>query len=157
MTVERYNGWLLLAHPHFEDQWSLLHNKVVRLASKQPETYRSHPTTKRLATVEKLVFEVIPSDPANRLWLQGNTLGSENRSWRRAKFGQQYRLFFRFDSVAKIVIFGWMNDENSLRARQSKKDAYVVFQAMVTSGNPPARWDDLLGASSPLRERDTEV
>lgn len=115
MGIERCQGWLLLAHPHCEDQWSLLQNEVVRLASKQPETYRSHPTTKKLATIEKLVFEVIPSDPANRLWLQGNTLGPENRSWRRAKFGQRYRLFFRFDSASKIVVYGWMNDEHSLQ------------------------------------------
>ncbi len=150
MGIERYHGWLLLAHPHFEDQWSLLHNEVVRLASKRPDTYPSHPTTKRLATIEKLVFEVIPSDPANRLWLQGNTLGQENRSWRRAKFGQRYRLFFRFDSASKIVVYGWMNDENSLRAKKSRTDAYSVFSALLNSGNPPTGWDDLLEASNSL-------
>lgn len=150
MTLERYRGWLLLAHPHFEDQWSTLSNEVVRLASKRPDSYRSHPKTKRLATVEKLVFEVIPSDPANALWLQGNTLGRENRSWRRAKFGQQYRLFFRFDSAAKIIVYGWMNDEHSLRARKSKKDAYSVFATMLQSGNPPSSWDELLEASKYL-------
>lgn len=140
MTLEHDEGWLLLAHLHFEDQWSTLTNDVFQLASDRPESYKSHRKAKRLATLEKLVFEVIPPDPANRLWLQGNTLGVENRAWRRAKFGQQYRLFFRFDSASRIIIYGWMNDQNSLRARESKSDAYVVFASMLDSGNPPSRW-----------------
>lgn len=151
MAVLRYTGWLLLAHPHFEDQWSALSNQVVLIASQRPESYRLHPKTKRLATLEKLVFEVIPSDPANALWRQGNTLGPENRGWRRAKFGGQYRLFFRYDSASKIIVYGWMNDENSLRARKSKKDAYSVFARMLESGNPPSHWDDLLEQSAVMR------
>ena len=148
MTLARYLGWILLAHPHFEDQWSTLSNEVFRLASKNPETYRSHPKTKRLATLEKLIFEVIPGDPSNRLWLQGDTLGSENRSWRRAKFGERFRLFFRFDSASKIIVYGWMNDEQTLRARHSRKDAYSVFSSMLESGHPPSRWDELVDVSS---------
>jgi toxin YhaV len=144
-NFERYNGWLLLAHPHFEDQWAKLSNEVRRLAAKNPLNYRSHQKTKRLATLEKLMFEVIPQDPASNLWRQGSSLGEENRAWRRAKFGQQYRLFFRFDSTAQIIIFGWINDEKTLRARQSKTDAYQVFQRMLDAGDPPTNWDELLG------------
>ena len=150
MSFERYNGWLLLAHPHFEDQWAKLSNEVRRLAAKDPVGYRSHQKTKKLATREKLMFEVIPQDPGNRLWLQGSSLGEENRAWKRAKFGQQYRLFFRFDSAAKIIIYGWINDEKTLRARQSKTDAYLIFQKMLESGNPPTSWDELLLSSNYL-------
>lgn len=150
MSFERYNGWLLLAHPHFEDQWAKLCNEVSRLAAKDPAGYRTHQKTKKLATLEKLMFEVIPQDPANRLWLQGSSLGEENRAWKRAKFGQQYRLFFRFDSTAKIIIHGWINDEKTLRARQSKTDAYLIFQRMLEAGNPPSGWDELLLSSNYL-------
>jgi toxin YhaV len=150
VSFERYNGWLLLAHPHFQDQWAKLSNEVRRLAAKDPVGYRSHQKTKKLATLEKLMFEVIPQDPGNRLWLQGSSLGEENRAWKRAKFGQQYRLFFRFDSAAKIIIYGWINDEKTLRARQSKTDAYLIFQKMLESGNPPTSWDELLLSSNYL-------
>ncbi len=150
MSFERYNGWLLLAHQNFEDQWAKLSNEVRRLAAKDPVGYRSHQKTKKLATLEKLMFEVIPQDPGNRLWLQGSSLGEENRAWKRAKFGQQYRLFFRFDSAAKIIIYGWINDEKTLRARQSKTDAYLIFQKMLESGNPPTSWDELLLSSNYL-------
>jgi toxin YhaV len=108
LSQNRYHGWLLLAHPEFEDRLSIWRNEVATLAAKSPETYRSHQKTKRLANLEKLVFEVIPTDPADSRWLLGNTLGDTHRAWRRAKFMQQYRLFFRFDSKAKIIIFAWV-------------------------------------------------
>ncbi len=100
-----------------------------------------------MAALDKLLFEIIPSDPASARYLLGNTLGPKHRAWRRAKFGGQYRLFFRFDSAAKIIIFGWMNDEDTLRAYGSKKDAYAVFVKMLDSGRPPSTWTDLLEES----------
>ena len=36
---------------------------------------------------------------------QGNTMGPAFRHWRRAKIGRRFRLFFRFDSKTKIIIF----------------------------------------------------
>jgi toxin YhaV len=103
-----------------------------------------------MATLNTLVFEVIPHDPAHPRWIQGNTLGPANRMWRRAKFGERYRLFFRFDSRAKILIYGWINDEKSLRERGNRKDAYAVFAKMLASGSPPSRSDELLGESTSL-------
>lgn len=129
------------------DQLSAWRNEVVRLAVKDPANYKTHAKTKRLATLEKLVFEVIPSVPGNKLWLLGNSLGEENRAWRRAKFHQQFRLFFRFDQRSKIIIYGFINDENSMRARGKKTDAYLVFQKMLERGSPPTEWAELLVAA----------
>ena len=100
-----------------------------------------------MAALRRLVFEIIPEDPASPKYLLGNTLGPNYRAWRRAKFGGQYRLFFRFDSAAKIIIFGWMNDEDTLRAYGSKTDAYAVFVRMLETGRPPSTWTDLLEES----------
>lgn len=100
-----------------------------------------------MAALDTLVFEVIPSDPASSKYLLGNTLGPKHRAWRRAKFGGQYRVFFRFDSKAKIIIFGWVNDEDTLRACGSKNDAYQVFLRKLESGRPPSTWTDLLEES----------
>lgn len=149
MKLGRYNGWLLLAHPHFEDQYSRWFNEVKRLANSKPNTYKSSDKTKRLAALEKLVFEVIPQDPSNQRFLLGNSLGGSNRSWRRAKLGSQYRVFFRFDSRAKIIVYAWVNDQDSLRAYGSKSDAYLVFASLLQRGNPPTSWDELLEQSVP--------
>jgi toxin YhaV len=150
---ERYNGWLLLAHPELEDQLSKLTTDVVRLQTRDPSGYQSSSKAKRLATLEKLIFEVIPSNPEAKLWLLGNSLGKTNRAWRRAVFLQQYRLFFRFDSRAKILVYGWVNDERTLRAYGSRTDAYAVFASRLESGNPPSEWDELLEQAQPLRKQ----
>ena len=120
------------------------------MLTKKPTDFESHSKVKLYATLQKLVFEVIPEDPARESFLLGNTLGPENRAWRRAKFSQQYRLFFRFDSAAKIIIYAWVNDANSLRAYQSKTDAYAVFAKRLHNGNPPNNWDALLSESIEL-------
>lgn len=147
MKLGRSNGWLLLAHPHFEDQYSRWFNEVKRLAKSKPNAYKSSYKTKRLAALEKLVFEVITLDPSHQRFLLGNSLGENNRSWRRAKLGSQYRVFFRFDSRAKIIVYAWVNDQDSLRAYGSKNDAYLVFASLLNKENPPSSWDELLEQS----------
>jgi toxin YhaV len=71
-------------------------------------------------------------------------LGDDHKHWFRAKFFQQYRLFFRFDSASKIIVYAWVNDEKNKRAYGSKTDAYRVFEKMLNSGHPPASWNQLL-------------
>ena len=101
--------------------------------------------TKRLAAIARLVFEVIPQDPARPEYRQGNTLGDEHKHWFRAKFFQQYRLFFRFHAQAKMIVFAWVNDEDTKRAYESADDAYRVFRRMLDSGHPPTDWEPVAG------------
>lgn len=49
--------------------------------------------------------------------------------WFRAKFFQQYRLFFCYHQASKIIVYAWVNIEATLRAYDSKTDAYQVFPA----------------------------
>ena len=137
------NGWTLFAHPLFLDQVAELAEKVSALKAANPAGYRSKNATKRLAAINKLVFEEIPSDPKFR---QGKTLGDEHRHWFRAKFFQQYRLFFRFHAESRIIIFAWVNDDTTLRAYDSRTDAYRVFKGMLEDGNPPGDWNALLAS-----------
>jgi toxin YhaV len=100
--------------------------------------------SKRLAAIARLAFEVIPQDPARPEYRQGNTLGAAHRHWFRARFFQQYRLFFRYHARSKVIVYAWVNDERSKRAYNSKDDAYRVFGKMLESGHPPDDWDQLL-------------
>jgi toxin YhaV len=70
------------------------------------------------------VFEAIPQDPTRAEYRQGDTLGEEHKHWCRAKFFQQYRLFFRYDFASRVIIFAWVNDDDSKRAYGSSDDAY---------------------------------
>jgi len=138
------NGWSIFAHSLFLEQFEQLLAQVELLRQKYPQNYHKKNATKRLAAIGKLVFEVIPQDPTCSEYRQGVTLGEEYKHWFRAKFFQQYRLFFRYHQASKIIVFAWVNDENSKRAYGSKTDAYRVFQKMLDNNNPPDDWDTLL-------------
>ncbi len=98
------------------------------MRQKAPQTYHKKNATKRLAAIAKLVFEVIPQDPTRNEYRQGATLGDEYKHWLRAKFFQQYRLFFRYHQESKIIVFASVNDEDSKRTYGSRTDAYRVLK-----------------------------
>ncbi|ANA15320.1 hypothetical protein APT_10056 (plasmid) [Acetobacter pasteurianus NBRC 101655] len=138
------NGWTILAHPLFLDQLEKLTDAVEELKKKKPNEYQKNANTKLLAALNKLIFQSIPADPTVTAYRQGTTLGKAHKHWFRAKFGNgRFRLFFRYDSATKVIIFAWVNDNNSLRTYGAKTDAYKVFQGMLEGGNPPDGWTEL--------------
>lgn len=138
----------MFAHPLFLAQLEKLTVAVEKLQQSDPVGYQKTANAKPLAALRQLVFETIPSDPTRADYRQGGTLGSDRKHWFGAKFGNgRFRLFFRFDSKAKIIIFAWVNDETTLRTYGSKTDAYAVFRKMLDEGNPPDSWSALLDAS----------
>ena len=147
------NGWRLFQYPLFEHQLGKLTETVAQLSVEQPGTYREHPSTKLLATIHRYVTEIIPRDPNAPEFRQGNTLGSDNRHWFRAKFHERFRLFFRFSTKLKIIVYVWVNDESSLRKAGAKTDPYVVFKAMLEHGDPPQSLEQLLRSSRALGEK----
>lgn len=148
---ERIEGWLLLAHPLFDLQYEKLERQVEQARAKDPVGYVRKNAAKRFKAVVDLVYDEIPADPANARYRLGKTLGSANSHWRRAKFYQQYRLFFRFDSAAKIIVYAWVNDEDTKRAYESDDDAYRTFAKMLAEGDPPADFKALVARSKAMR------
>lgn len=138
------NGWRIFAHPLFLERLETLIAEVERLREKYPQDYTKKNAAKMLAAITKLAFEVIPEDPTRSEYRQGTTLGADRKHWFRAKFYQQYRLFFRYHQESKIIILAWVNDEGTKRAYDSKTDAYTVFGKMLAAGNPPDDWNELL-------------
>ncbi len=138
------NGWSLYAHPLFLDQLDALIAEVEARRARDPKTWRQKNCTKRLAAIYRLVTQVIPADPASAAFRQGGTLGAQRKHWFRAKFFQQYRLFFRFDSGAGVIVLAWVNDSDSLRAYGSRSDAYATFRGMLEGGHPPDDFEALL-------------
>jgi toxin YhaV len=55
-----------------------------------------------LAAVLKVAFDDIPGDPTRDIYRQGSALGDDYRHWFRAKFLQQFRLFFRYQQSARL-------------------------------------------------------
>ena len=138
------NDWSIFAHPIFLDQVEVLIKEVENFCQKDPIGFKNKNCTKRLAAISKLIFEVIPADPTRPEYRQGRTLGLEYTHWYRAKFFQQYRLFFRYHLENKVIIFAWVNDDITKRAYGSKRDAYLTFSKMLNKGCPPDSWSELL-------------
>lgn len=151
------NGWNIIFHPLFLDQYADLHKQVEELRKKDPDGYSKKKVTKRLAAITKLAFDTIPQDPTRKEYRQGSTLGGDKKHWFRAKLFQQYRLFFRYHMKSRVIVFAWVNDDSSKRAYGSNTDAYRVFKKMLDGGNPPDDWDALLKEAEGQSERLQEV
>lgn len=151
------NGWSIYAHPLFLDQLEGLIEEVEARKARDPETWHQKNAAKRLAAIFKLVTEVIPRDPAAPAFRLGASLGMARRHWFRAKFFQQYRLFFRFDSASRVIVFAWVNDERTRRAYGSKTDAYAIFKGMLDDGNPPEDFEALRQTAEATARRFAQV
>lgn len=143
-------GWKLYQWREFGRIFSALVAEVEALERADPSGFRSHPSAKRLAVIYRLITDIIPTNPGASQFRQGNTMGPANRHWFSAGFYERYRLFFRFRSDARAIVYAWVNDEDTLRARGARNDPYTVFERMLESGRPPADWDQLLKESQAL-------
>jgi toxin YhaV len=141
------NGWTLLLHDAVIGQLKNLAGACERARKADPKGFRANANVKLLAALAKLMLEVIPTDPSRPEYRQGNTLGEGYRHWFRARFFGRFRLFFRYDSRARLIVYAWVNDERTLRQHGGKSDPYAVFRQMLESGNPPNDWAALVRES----------
>jgi len=146
------HGWTLYVHHRLEHQYRLLVEGVGVLAAKDPIGYQQQPLVKFLSVVQRLIFEMIPRNPNAAEFRQGNTLGAAHRHWFRAKFHRRYRLFYRFSSKEKVIVYAWMSDERTLRKSGSKTDPYRVFRDLLEAGDPPNTMEQLILRAEELKD-----
>ena len=133
------NGWKLLFHEGIDQQLQ----RLLR-ARDRTEQRTGNANAKLLDVLARAMLTTIPDDPSRREYRLGKTLGTPYRHWRRAKIGPRFRLFFRYDSRSKVIVYAWVNDRHSLRSAGSRSDAYAVFARMLERGDPPNDWGELV-------------
>jgi len=136
--------WKLFVHPAFSKPFDALVAEVSLLQTSDPRGFSQHPKAKLVKRIMEVVEKEIPRDPGAAIYSRGNTLGSTHRHWRRAKFLSRFRLFFRYSSNAGVIIYAWVNDENTLRQAGGGTDPYNVFGNMLRKGHPPDDWATLV-------------
>lgn len=144
-------NWQLFYFKLFKDALDELEQVVTQLARQDPAGYKVHPKTRLLASVYKVITQLVPANPDDSAFRLGKTLGAAYANWRRVKKGMpdHYRLFFRFaSSPLRLIVYVWFNDEDTLRKAGSKTDVYEVFRRMLARGEVPSSIVDLLNASS---------
>jgi toxin YhaV len=142
--------WFLLGHYEFLTQLEKYREANREVNQKIGADSIHTKQAQRLKALTLAVWTKIPSNPSNPEFRLGNALGKEHTHWFRDKFLQQYRVFFRYSTKSEIIAYGWVNDEESLRAYGSKTDAYLVFKKMLESGRVPNDWDELIAESKRL-------
>lgn len=148
--LERH-GWRLAAHPLLLAQLDRLTSAAERARAAQPDAWQGNANVKLLAALRDLMFDRVPRNPLDAAFRQGNTLGPSHRHWFRAEFGgNRFRLFFRADSTARVIVYAWVNDRDTLRKAGASSDPYAVFARMLAGGNPPDDWQALLAAARDL-------
>ncbi|WP_301152126.1 type II toxin-antitoxin system YhaV family toxin [Metapseudomonas otitidis] len=148
------NDWALFAHPHLIQRLDALVADIEALILERPDDFERHPLYKLFEKVDDALHVRVPADPGSRAFYLGNTLGKENRHWRRVKEGlpNRYRLFFQYHGDApKRIIYVWLNDEATLRKDGARTDVYVVFRAMLDKGAIPSTFKELLAMAGPLQ------
>ena len=142
--------WLLLGHTEFLNQLQLFREANRHVKQKiGPDSIHSK-QAQQLKALTLAIWTKVPSNPSQPEFRLGNSLGKEHTHWFRAKFLQQFRLFFRYSTKSEIVAYGWVNDPETLREYGSKTDAYAVFKKMLESGRVPNNWDELVAESKKL-------
>lgn len=139
------NEYAIYEHPLFLQQMETLAQEIEQ---ESPNGHAGKSAKAKLMSRILTEMDNIAAKPDDAKYRLGKTMGGEYKHWRRAKFMGRYRLFFRYDSIEKIIIFVWVNDENTKRTYGSKTDAYAVFKKMLEQGNPPDKWEDLLKSIS---------
>ncbi len=143
----RRHGWTLLFHDCLIDQLRKLHHAARRAQRSDPTGFASNANVKLFHALSRLMLEIIPQDPSRDAYRQGTTLGRHYRHWRRARIGRRFRLFFRYDTRAKVIVYAWVNDQSTLRSSGSRTDPHTVFARMLARGQPPDDWVSLMAAS----------
>lgn len=124
--------WSLLFHRCVLEQLERLKAASDKAIASNPQSALENANVKLYAALGKLMLETIPSDPARDDYRQGNAMGPHFRHWRCAKIGRRFRLFFRYDSRTKVIVYAWLNDEKTLRTAGSRNDPYVATFAITT-------------------------
>lgn len=142
-TFSVRNGWTLLRHPAFREPFDALVAGVDQLEADDPKGWTSHPKAKLLKRIRDVIMDEVPANPDDPAYRLSDTMGKQHTHWRRAKFLGRFRLFFRFDTASRVIIYAWVNDENTLRKAGSKTDPYTTFEKRLGRGDPPSGWTDL--------------
>lgn len=144
------NQWLILGHSAFISQQGKYQAAAFDAQAKVGDDWVKTGAGKKYIALRQQVFVRVPRNPSDFEFRLGNALGPNYRNWFRAKFLQQFRLFFRFSSPSKIIVYGWVNNTDTLRAYGSPNDAYLVFRRMLEAGKVPDNWDQLIAEAAKL-------
>ncbi|MEO1801631.1 MAG: type II toxin-antitoxin system YhaV family toxin [Cyanobacteria bacterium J06629_2] len=165
----KINGWTILFHPLFNDQWQQLLNLVRSLRSRlSQEEFVQHPQVKLFKALTVGIEEKIPNEPLASYFALRKPLDKYSRL-KKMGLPNRYRLFFKVFPQQKVIIVLWLGfprkDERprvgvrrkgTREEEGDKKDCpkgyrfayYRVFTKMVKKGQFPLLLKDLIDSDN---------
>jgi toxin YhaV len=141
----KINGWTILFHPLFNDQWQQLLDLVKSLRSRLPrKDFVQHPQVKLFKALTVGIEEKIPTDPLASYFALRKPLDKYSRL-KKMGLPSRYRLFFKVFSQQKVIIILWLGFP---RKQGDKKDCYSAFTKMVKKGQFPLSLKDLIDSDN---------
>ena len=104
--MQRHN-WKLFFHPCIVEQLKKLKAATNHASAADPVGFAANANVKLYRALIHLILEIVPLDPGLDEYRQGNTIGRDYRHWRRAKIWRRFRLFFRYDSRTRVIVYAW--------------------------------------------------
>jgi toxin YhaV len=137
----KVNGWTILFHPLFNEQWKQLLDLVKSLRLRLPqEDFVRHPQVKLFKALTIGIEEKIPSDPLASYFALRKPLDQYSRL-KRMGLPSRYRLFFKVFLPQKVIIVLWLGFP---RKEGDKKDCYRIFAKMVKKSQFPLDLKDII-------------
>ena len=137
----KINGWTILFHPLFNNQWQELLNAVKSLKLRlSPEEFIRHPQVKLFKALTVGIEEKITQDPLAKYFALKKPLDKYSRL-KKMGLPSRYRLFFKVFPQQKIIIILWLGFP---RKEGEKKDCYRIFSKMVEKGQFPVNLEDII-------------
>jgi toxin YhaV len=137
----KINGWTILFHPLFNDQWQQLLDLVKSLRSRLPQQdFVKHPQVKLFKALTVGIEEKIPNDPKASYFALRKPLDTYSRL-KKMGLPNRYRLFFKVFPQQKTIIILWLGFP---RKEGDKKDCYRVFAKMIKKGQFPLDLKDII-------------
>ena len=141
----KINGWTILFHPLFNDQWQQLLHQVKSLRSRLPiEDFVRHPQVMLFKALTVGIEKKIPNDPLASYFALRKPLDKYSRL-KKMGLPNRYRLFFKVFPQQKVIIILWLGFP---RKEGDKKDCYRVFAKMVKKGQFPLSLKDLIDSDN---------
>ena len=114
------HGWTLLFHEGFIEQLRKVQAAAVPLSDSEPQQFDGDANAKLFQALSHWVMDAVPGDPSRDGFRHCNIAEPAHSNWRCAKIGRRFRLFFRYDARAKVIVFAALKDWTALDATVTK-------------------------------------
>ena len=99
------HGWTLLFHEGVIEQLRKVHAAAVQVSESEPQQFDGNANAKLFRALSQWVMDAVPGDPSRDAFRHCNIAEPAHSNWRCAKIGGRFRLFFRYDAKAKVIVF----------------------------------------------------